>query len=105
MVAAVLIAGLAAHYRVLGADADYTPAAGGAAVTKRVIFTEDGSSVLDGMVQSLGPTLRVMASSMTNGVKRGDTFVLGAATWRAREDGLPHNGGSEYLVPLHTVRP
>lgn len=96
---ALLTRSLPALYAQLGDTAQFSHA-GGPAVTVPVIYSADGQTVLDGMVQSIGPSLRIQAASAPAGVTRGDVFVLAGQTLRAREAGLPLLDGAELQVPL-----
>lgn len=95
-------------YRALGAQVLHTPAAGGPARPVRMVFDVDGSAGVDGMLQSIGPSLRGHAADFPDGIARDDLFApaaaepqaLGGRTWRAREAALPLNDGQELLVPL-----
>jgi hypothetical protein len=98
-IAAMTAAGLSMAYRTLGDDATFTRP-GQPAEAVRVIYSVDGTAVLDGMVQSIGPSLRIRASDAPEGVPRHSVFELLSTTWRAKEKALPINDGLEYLVHL-----
>lgn len=92
--------GLAFGYKILGTDAQMSVPGAAEPVGVRVIFSQDGAAMLDGMMQSIGPSLRIRTYEAPAGVPRNTVFVLGTDTWKAREAGLPHNAGSEWLVQL-----
>lgn len=95
---------LPAQYRMLGSDAVHTSALGVVSVdTKRVMFATAGSTGLDGMQQTLEPTVRVQASQFPAGLHRGDTLLIDGTSWRVRESAEPLNDGAELLAPLGTV--
>jgi hypothetical protein len=92
--------GLSFSYKVLGEDAQFTLPGAPSHTTPRVIFSQDGVIVADGMAQSIGPSVRIRASDAPQGVPRGSLFALAGGSWKAREAGLPHNDGSELIVQL-----
>lgn len=91
---------LAFSYKVLGGPAQMTLPDAAEAQPVRVIYSVDGTALIDGMVQSIGPSLRIRLSEAPAGVPRGTVFALASGTWKAREGGLPHNDGNELLVQL-----
>ena len=95
---------LPAMYRVLGQDATHTTALGAVAPdTKRVLFDKGGSTALDGMQQTLEPTVRVQASQFPAGLPRNDTLTIAGAVWKVRESALPVADGAELQAPLARV--
>lgn len=92
--------GLGFGYRVLGSDAQFTPPNATVSTTVRVIFSQDGVLVSDGMAQSIGPSVRVRASEFSSGVPRAAGFVIDGVAWKAREAGLPIHDGKELSVQL-----
>lgn len=98
-IAAMTTAGLSMGYRVLGEDATFTRP-GQPAANVRVIYAVDGTAVMDGMVQSIGPSLRIRASDAPAGVPRGSLFEVAGHTWKAKEAGLPINDHNELQVQL-----
>lgn len=97
--------GLAFGYRALGEDAQLTLPGAGTHTTPRVIYSQDGVIVADGMAQSVGPSVRIRVSDAPSGIPRESLFVMASGTWRAREAGLPINDGAELIVQLGRVRP
>jgi hypothetical protein len=98
-IAAMTSAGLSMAYRTLGDDATFA-LPGQPAVQVRVIYAVDGTSVMDGMVQSIGPSLRIRASDAPAGVPRLSLFEVAGHTWKAKEAGLPINDHNELQVRL-----
>lgn len=92
--------GLAFGYKILGTDAQMTVPEATQPAGVRVIFSQDGTAMLDGMMQSIGPSLRIRAFEAPGGVPRHTVFVMPNGSWKAKEAGLPHNDGSELLVQL-----
>ena len=86
-------------YERLGTPAVHV--AGDGVVTQglRVIVEVSGAS-LDGVVMAESPRLKMPAAALPEGIRRGDLFEVGPATWRAREDGVAIRGGAELTVPL-----
>jgi hypothetical protein len=71
-----------------GVEASYTPVAGGAAATIRGIFDAAFTAVdlsLDVPVTSVGPQIIVRSADLSSGGRHGDTFVIAAATYKARD--------------------
>lgn len=99
--------GLGFGYRALGEPARFTLPAPGALFTNvTVIYDVDGAAMLDGMLQSIGPSVRIRKSEAPQGVPRGSLFEIPGpgVIWKAAEDGLPINDGEEIQVRLATVR-
>ena len=91
-------------YKVLGEDATYTNAAGVLdPAPKRIIFEKHGNTALDGMQQTLEPSVRVQTAQFLNGLHRGDTLFIQGAAWRVRESALPLQDGKELSAPLAIV--
>lgn len=95
--------GLAFGYKALGEDAQFTPPGAPTHTTPRVIYSQDGVALMDGMAQSIGPSVRIRVSEALSGVPRGSIFLLASGTWRAKADGLPMNDGQELQVQLGKV--
>lgn len=90
---------LPALYQRLGQSATFSHA-GGVPVAVQVVFDQPGGNGLGGMQLSVDPVVRLQAASAPLGVSRGDQFVIGGVTWKAREAGLPLLDGAELQVPL-----
>jgi len=95
----VFTAMLPALYLRLGQAATFSHA-GGAAAAVRVVFDQPGGSGLGGMQLTIDPVVRMQSADAPLGVSRGDLFVIGGTTWKAREGGLPMLDGAEIQVPL-----
>ena len=95
---------LPAMYKLLGEDAVHTNAAGVVdPLPKRIIFDKNGTAGLDGMQQTLEPTVRVQVAQFLTGLHRGDTLQIQGAAWRVRETALPMHDGKELGAPLAIV--
>ena len=95
--------GIGFGYKVLGEPARITPPGAPQASDVRVIFSLDGAGLLDGMMQSIGPSLRIRVSEAPGGVvARGTVFELPERgdLWKAREPGVLINDGMELQVQL-----
>lgn len=94
--------GLSFGYKVLGEGGQLTVPGDLVPKPVRVIYSVDGTALLDGMVQSVGPSLRIRLSEAPGGtIPRDATFALQrSGTWRAKEKAQLINDGSELLVLL-----
>lgn len=98
--------GLGFGYRVLGDAAQMTVPGAQAPAPVTVIFSVDGAAAIDGMMQSIGPSLRIRKSEALDGVPRGTRFAMAdGALWKAAEDGMAYNDGGEWLVRLGVAQP
>ena len=97
--------GLAFGYKALGEPARLTAPGAGSHSDVTVIYSVDGAAVLDGMAQSIGPSLRLRKSEAPTGVLRGTLFELpeSGVIWKASEDGQEINDGAELQVTLGRV--
>jgi hypothetical protein len=81
-------------------DVTYTPAAGGASVSKRAIFEREGIVVINGDAQAVDYSLRYPTASFPS-VKKDDFFaVTGEGNFKARTGGQQLLDGFESAVPL-----
>ncbi|WP_119154151.1 head-tail joining protein [Caldimonas tepidiphila] len=88
-------------YRRLGTPATHMSAASGIETAVHVILDMGGGDAsIAGLMQGDSPSLKLPAAAVTAGVRKGDTFQIGATTWRAREAGQPLRDGAELLVSL-----
>lgn len=104
--ATMLDRGLSFGYKALGEPARMTVPAAPVHSDVRVIYDVDGAALLDGMMQSIGPSVRVRKSEAPNGVPRDTVFEIPGpgVIWQAAEAGMLINDGSEYQVRLCKVK-
>ena len=78
-------------------------AAGGAQTPVHVIYstaTAPAGGVLDDLVNVTQPGIRLPASAVPGGIKRGDAISFRSQSWRVKEAPTPTADGAELLVPL-----
>ena len=87
-------------YADFGITVTHTPTGGGASVIGTAIFDQPGMTLIGGEVLATDYSLRYPALTFPT-VKRGDTFLIGAITYTAREASQPASvDGLENIVPL-----
>ena len=87
-------------YADFGVTVTHTPTGGGASAAGLAIFDQPGMTLIGGEVLATDYSLRYPAATFPS-VKRGDTFLVGAITYTAREAAQPASvDGLEYIVPL-----
>lgn len=93
-------ADLSIFYADFGLTVTHTPTGGGASAVGLAIFDQPGMALIGGEVLSTDYSLRYPFETFPV-VKRGDTFLIGAITYTAREAAQPASvDGLEYIVPL-----
>lgn len=90
---------LPAFYADFGVTAAHTPAGGGFVTTALAILDQPGTEIVGGEILATDYTLRYPAASFP-AVGRGDTFLVAAVTYTAREAAQPLLDGLEMIVPL-----
>lgn len=87
-------------YADFGVSAAHTPFGGGLTTTANALLDEPGQALVGGEILATEYGLRYPSASFP-AVKRGDTFVIGARTFSAREAAQPEGlDGLEMVVPL-----
>lgn len=92
-------------YQRLGDAATLEAVDGSAPRPVQVKFDLAGGDMLEGAHIADQPSLRIAASEVQVGVKRGDAFTIGGIVYKASEAGTPLLDGAEYSVPLNRVTP
>ena len=92
-------------YQRLGETATLEAVDASAPRQVQVKFDLQGADMLEGAHIADQPTLRIAATEVPLGVKRGDAFTIGGITYKASEAGMSLLDGAEYSVPLTRVTP
>lgn len=90
-------------YERLGDTATLEAVDGSSPRPVKVKFDEQGADMLEGGHVAGQPALRIAASEVPQGIKRGDVFTVAGVAYSAREGGMPLFDGAEYSVPLARV--
>ncbi len=86
-------------YADFGVDVTHTPAGGGP-TTAKAMFDRPGSVLVGGEMLATDYSVRFPVTAFQT-VRRGDAFVIGGATYTARESAQPASfQGDEMIVPL-----
>lgn len=92
-------ADLSRFYADFAVDITHTPKAGGASTSLKAFHDQPGLTLIGGDILATDHTLRFPVASLPV-VRKGDTFLIGAVTYTARENAQPLVDGLELTVPL-----
>lgn len=90
---------LSLFYADFGVVVTHMPKLGGASTSALAIHDQPGMTLIGGDILATDHTLRYPAAAFPL-VRKGDTFLIGSATYAARENAQPLQDGLEYTVPL-----
>lgn len=96
---AVFTAMLQPLYARLGVAAQYTPAGGGAAAARQVVFDTAGADALDGFMTQ-EPSLRAMTADYPGGIAKDSVFTVAEAEYVVRSTSPIAPDGAELRVTL-----
>lgn len=96
-------ADLALFYADFGTPAAHTPAGGVASDPQIVLIDRNSGAQLGGDIIMGVPTVQYPLTSFTPPPVRGDTFTVGAETWRITEAPQVTNDGLEAIAPVTRI--